>query len=342
VRISDLFEIEYGHSLSLNKLRQTSPDEGIAFVSRTARNNGVSAWVEPMANVVPLPPGLLTVCLRSRNYALATFVQPRPFYCGFHIYVLRPKRKMTLQEKLWWAKCIEANRYRYNFGRQANRSLAELEVPEDVPAWVYEADVPSFAGGVGTPLTQPLHTDLWQPFTLGGLFELVRGRNVLKRDMRAGRTAYVSASATNNGITGWIDLSADYSGGQITVCSNGSVGEAFYQPQPFIASGDVTILVPRFEMPPAVGLFICAVIYAEKYRWNYGRKWVTSRMRDSVIKLPVTGSGQPYWGFADKYMRALPLANALFAGDEQEPSFSPGRETDEVARDLAAEAPARD
>ena len=41
--ISDLFEIEYGQSLSLNKLTQTTPNEGIAFVSRTARNNAPSA-----------------------------------------------------------------------------------------------------------------------------------------------------------------------------------------------------------------------------------------------------------------------------------------------------------
>jgi hypothetical protein len=32
-----------------------------------------------------------------------------------------------------------------------------------------------------------------------------------------------------------------------------------------------------------------------------------------AIKRALTGSGQPDWGVADKYMRALPLANALFA-----------------------------
>src|SRR5437016_5121243 len=131
MRVRDLFDIDYGQSLSLNKLKQTDSTHGIAFVSRTARNNGISAWVERIKEVEPLPAGLLTVSLRSRNHPLATFVQPRPFYCGYHIYVLQPKKQMSLEEKLWWANCIEANRYRYNFGRQANRSLPDLELPDE-------------------------------------------------------------------------------------------------------------------------------------------------------------------------------------------------------------------
>ena len=308
--VSDLFHVEYGHSLSLNAQRRCDIMSGYAYVSRTARNNGVAAYIERPHGIDPRPAGLLTVCLRSRNYTLATFVQPRPFYCGYHIHVLRPKVEMTIQEKLWWAECITANRYRFNFGRQANRTLALLPLPDAVPEWVSTAVIPTFAAP-GDSIIPDLNTDSWKPVRLDQLFNLSRGRNVLRRDMRLGTTAYVSASASDNGISAMIDLEPDFSGGQITVASNGSVGEAFFQPGPFIASGDVTVLSPQSEMTAGVALFICSVIYADKYRWNYGRKWVTSRMRESVIKLPVTYDGEINWAFMDSYMKSIPFATAL-------------------------------
>jgi len=31
--------------------------------------------------------------------------------------------------------CIKANDYRYNFGRQANKTLKDIDVPAIVPLW---------------------------------------------------------------------------------------------------------------------------------------------------------------------------------------------------------------
>jgi Type I restriction modification DNA specificity domain len=312
IRVGDLFDIEYGHSLSLNKLVETTADLGVAFVSRTAKNNGVAAWVEPV-DVEPLPAGLLTVCLRSRNHALATFLQPRRFYCGYHVYVLRPKRAMSVQEKLWWAECIRMNRYRYNFGRQANRSLANLHLPDEPPDWVHGTQVPSFERGTAEAALPILNTADWQPFRLGDIFDLSRGRNILRRDMVAGSTAYVSAVSANNGISAWIDVPPDHAPGAITVASNGNggVGSAFFQPYAFVASGDVTVLKPRAPLSEAAALFVCTLIYAERYRWSFGRKWVTTRMKESVIRLPVTQAGRPDWYLAERYINSLALAPAV-------------------------------
>ncbi len=311
-RVRDLFLVRYGHSLSLNKMTKTAAGEGIAFVSRTAKNNGIAAWVEPISDLAPEPSGLLTVCLRSRNHALATFVQPRDFYTAFHVFVLEPLSPMTVQEKLWWASCIEANRFRYHFGRQANRSLADLELPDEVPAWIENAVIPSLR-----PMGRTRSFDLlgsaeeWKLFNLVELFDLARGRTVLKRDMRPGTTAYVGASAGNNGVTAWIDLEPDWPAGCLTVASNGSIGEAFYQLFPFIASGDVNVLVPRQPMSAAAGLFVCTLIRSEQYRYNYARKWVLSRMRESAIRLPVDEAGKPDWPAIEQAMRSIPLADMV-------------------------------
>ncbi len=263
-RVRELFEVDYGHSLALNRLSETATGAGVAFISRTARNNGIAAWVNEVPGVEPLPAGLLTVCLRSRNHSLATFLQPHRFYCGYHIFVLRPIGDMPVRDKLWWAQCIAANRYRYNFGRQANRSLADLELPDQIPDWVRGVEVPNLVSTQYSAQIQHPTPGGWQEFTIGSLFDVVRGRNVLKRDMNPGETPYASAVAVNNGISAWLDIPPDHEAGAITVASNGNggVGSAFYQPRAFIASGDVTVLKPKTRLSETSSLFICTLIYA--------------------------------------------------------------------------------
>lgn len=49
IELQEIFEVKYGVNLELNKLTQS--DDGINFVSRTAKNNGVSAKVKPLDNI---------------------------------------------------------------------------------------------------------------------------------------------------------------------------------------------------------------------------------------------------------------------------------------------------
>jgi hypothetical protein len=223
---------------------------------------------------------------------------------------------MSLSEKFWWAICIRANRYRYNYGRQANRTLADLILPDVIPAWVSAAVVPDLGYAVrpARPNTKvELDITSWQPFRFKDLFELHRGRRILRRDVQPGSTPYIRATAFNNGINSRVDLPPDFPAGLITVSSNGSVAEAFYQDEPFIASDDIVVLIPKFHMTPAVALFLCSLIYAERYRFNYGRKWFTTRMSSSTLKLPVLESGSPDWQLAEDYMLSLPMSSVIEA-----------------------------
>lgn len=134
VKISDIFDVEYGNSFELNRLQKSS--NGYNFISRTSNNNGVSARVASVPGIDPIPAGKLTVALGGS--VLETFFQPEPFYTGFHIYCLTPKIEMTLEEKLYYCMCIRANKYRYNYGRQANRTLRDIYIPDlgEMPDWV--------------------------------------------------------------------------------------------------------------------------------------------------------------------------------------------------------------
>jgi len=137
IEVGNLFDISYGHSMELNRLQTCAPDEGVAFVSRKMGDNGIAAYVVRINDIEPGEPFELT-CALSGNGVLSTFVQEQQFYTGFHVARLRPKVALTLEEKLFYCMCIRANRFRYSYGRQANRTLSSLIVPspDSIPAWV--------------------------------------------------------------------------------------------------------------------------------------------------------------------------------------------------------------
>jgi hypothetical protein len=136
--VDDLFEVFYGTDLELNRLKKV--EIGINFVSRTEKNNGVSAIVEQLPDVKPLEVGLITVA-GGGNSVLSSFIQDKPFYSGRDLFCLRARKSMSLREKLFYCLCIKANQYRYSYGRQANRTLKSLILPDNIPEWVYSSEL---------------------------------------------------------------------------------------------------------------------------------------------------------------------------------------------------------
>jgi hypothetical protein len=139
--LNKLFQIDYGNKLDLNKMKVTGANEdAIDFVGRSGEKNGIVAYVEKLTHIEPYPAGYITVALGGA--ALSSFVQARPFYTAQNIAILQPLTDMTLNTKLYYCLCIEANRYRYStFGREANRTLRTLLVPTiaSIPTWCSEA-----------------------------------------------------------------------------------------------------------------------------------------------------------------------------------------------------------
>lgn len=125
-RLSDLFEIRYGTNLELNRLVITENGEGIPFVGRSKENNGVTAWVELLENVEPIPKGMLSVALGGS--VLETFYQNRPFYSGRDVGYLIPKKNLSPVVLQYYACCIRANKFRYNYARQANRTIKDWRI----------------------------------------------------------------------------------------------------------------------------------------------------------------------------------------------------------------------
>lgn len=315
MKVSDFFNLKYGHSLALNSLTHSNAPDAINFVSRSARNNGVTARVNQVPGLLPAEAGTITVALNGQGGAGVAFLQPFPYYCGFHVMVLTPKSEMTEQEKLWWAMCITANRYRFGFGRQANRTLKDLDIPDVnmIPEWVFLTNT-ALSDDVNRSNTEEevalSDREGWGVFTIQSLFTIKKGKRLTKANMKTGEVPFIGAIDKNNGVSNYVSHSI-HSGNTITVNYNGSVGEAFFQPKSFWASDDVNVLYPKFQMTKASALFICAVIRQEQYRFNFGRKWHLDRMCGTAIRLPSTEEGLPDWSYIDRYIQSLPYSSRI-------------------------------
>jgi hypothetical protein len=137
IELNRLFKVKHGSKLDLNKMEECAPGNGaIVFVGRSGERNGLAAFVKKLDNLDPFDSGLITVALGGS--ALSSFVQPRPFYTAQNIDVLTPLALMSIDVKLYYCLCIEANRFRYStYGREANRTLKTILVPalESLPEW---------------------------------------------------------------------------------------------------------------------------------------------------------------------------------------------------------------
>lgn len=168
------------------------------------------------------------------------------------------------------------------------------------------------------PIDSPeilLNTNQWENFRLGGvdgLFKISKGSRLTKADQRDGRINYVGASAFNNGITNHIGNDDQLcEAGTISVCYNGSIGEAFYQDESYWATDDVNVLIPRFRLTPYIAIFIATVIKNESIKYAFNNKWTKELMERSEIALPAKADGTPDFDFMERYIKSLPYSRFL-------------------------------
>ena len=96
--------------------------DGVNFVSRVEGNNGVSTYIKRIEEIFPQDANVITCA--GGGSVLSTFLQTTPFYSGRDLYLLIPRdSKMSNLAKLFICTVIQFNKYKYNYGRQANKTL---------------------------------------------------------------------------------------------------------------------------------------------------------------------------------------------------------------------------
>lgn len=323
--IEKLFTVKYGVNLELSNCDEIINNEeiGIKFVSRTESNNGVSATVMPIENVIPQKAGLISVA--GGGSVLSTFIQPEPFYSGRDLYTLASKDNISFEAKMFIITIIKANKYKYSYGRQANKTLPYLElmlpvVKDDknapiidktckysdegyVPDWQFmENYIKSLhykplttknkVGNIGS-----LEINNWKSFKVGRILSILNGKGITndKIEENPGTFNAVQSGEENNGVLGKIDLiyckKKKYTVSErscLTVARSGSAGYVSFHPNGCVVGDSAKILLlPEKIASNGVYLFIQTLLTANRFKYAYGRKVTEEKYAEDEIKLPI-------------------------------------------------------
>ena len=299
--------MEHGLNMELINYVQTDSNEGINFISRTSKNNGISAKIFPVKNIEPHEGGVLTCALGGS--VLSTFVQEEPFYSGYHIMILEPKEDLSLNEMLYYCLCIKSNQYRYSFGRQANLTLKDLELPDNIPEWVYETRIKK-------PISKNKKNKLpdfeyWKLFTIEELFEEIYKPTVyhkinleIENKKTNNNVKYITRSRNNNGLSGYVQINDNLKiedGNAISAAGEGII--YLYQDEKFICGNNMSILRSS-KLNKYNGLFLTSVLnYHLNERYSYGRALISKRFKKDKVFLPSNSSGNPDWKLMEDYVK---------------------------------------
>src|SRR3989344_13333 len=313
--IHNLFDIKYGNSLELINLEQSEKNDpnSINFVSRTEKNNGISSFVLKVVDIEPNPANTITVAVGGS--VLATFLQPEQYYTGFHILVLSPKKEMQTDELLFYTMCIRKNKYKYNYGRQANKTLKNIQVPSKMPDEFKNIDLKKINTLKKDSILNNNDFDLsknnWKKFDLNSLFKITGSQTTPILELEeygVGKYPYVTTQATNNGVDGFYDFYTEE--GNILTVDSAVFGYCSYQAKNFSASDHVEKLIPKFKMNKYVAMFLVTILNLEQYRYNYGRKCSQDRMKKICIKLP-NKNGNPDFEYMENYIKSLSYSSSI-------------------------------
>ena len=320
VQIQDLFEVKGGSNITASQLTELPFTNSIPVVGASGvLEKTVVGYIDKdkVSNKI-FPQHTIYV---STNGALCctAFLAPWEFTGNVDMVALIEKQPLTIRQKLYYCLCINANKHRFSYGRKpkgARFSSLEIPAPEEIPAWVETLELPQqYTGKAKSDEKVELPpVSEWKQFKYTDLFDLEKGRGPSAADAKhkPGNTPYIGASAENNGITIYSGHAPEHQGNVVTIATDGSVGEAFYQPKDFNATSNIMVLhLKGHEWNQQIGLFISTIIRQEQNKFSYGRKWGLSRMKESFISLPVTSEGQPDYDLMERYINSLPYSDCL-------------------------------
>lgn len=296
--LSKIFNVQYGNSLELVYLEDDA--NGVNFVSRTAKQNGVSAKVKKLIDLEPFPKGLITVAVGGS--VLETFLQMNPFYTGFHVMVLTPLVEMSVSVKLFYCQCIRANQYKYSYGRQANTTLPNLRVPvlAEIPPYVHSFSIKKY--GIDLLGKVDFQRDLKdykyssKLVPLSSLFEPKNGLasfNVIRSEIKKGDNwiPYIRPSyRQQTSIDAYVNKTLiphkfifPKNTLYVSTDGQGSHTYSYVSTFTFVPNSNVTILIPKRDMSLEEKLYYSVCITKNRYKFSYGRKPKGTRLDTIMI-----------------------------------------------------------
>jgi hypothetical protein len=297
-KVVDIFDVRYGLNLELNALEKDK--EGVNFVSRTEKNNGVSAKVRLYPDITPIPAG--TISVAAGGSVMESFLQMSPYYSGRDLYYLTPKLSLSNEVKLYYCICLKRNRFRFSFGRQANATLENLLIPslEEVPQWVKGFSIENYAKQMLTNIdiitsASKMHGEQAN-VRLDTLFVPINGiasSEVDRRPIKIDKTyvPYIRPSyRQETSLDGFVskdkvDKEFIFPRGTLYVSTDGQGSHtyAYVSVSEFIPNSNVSVLIPKREMSLKERLYYAYCITSNRYKFAYARKPKGDRLKSIIL-----------------------------------------------------------
>lgn len=318
--IEDVAEILSGRDI----YERERLDGLIPYITATANNNGIGYFVANSNET--LESNCLSV---NRNGSVGyCFYHPYKALYGNDTRKLRPK-KNNKYISLFISLCITKQREKYGYGYKMGtgrlkRQRILLPIDENNnPDWQFMEDyMKAKEQQILKPTIEKLCKYLiineiitggklshahWKAFYFTEVFtEIQRGKRLKKADHSEGRTPYISATALNNGVDGFVGNESGVRkfSNCLTVANSGSVGSAFFHQYEFVASDHVTQL-KREGLDKYAYLFMLPLINRLSEKYSFNREINDNRIKREKLILPATQTGEIDFAFMSSFMKEI-------------------------------------
>ncbi len=307
----------------------TNDPKGIAYITRTSKNNGLSFTVNKMKYKLN-PANTLTFGAENADF----FFQPFKYITGNKMYYLKNNnfnKYSWLFFKVVVAKST-ANSFSYGYGMIPKRLLKKrflLPINEQgqldygfMENYVRERETSKkqeYLDYVKEKIVKLEYKEIptleekeWKEYFIGGdegLFVIKAGKRLTTADMDLGKTPFIGSTDSNNGITNWIKtINSTLDRNVLGVNYNGSVVESFYHNYECVFSDDVKRLhLKNISDNKYVLLFFSTIIKQQKIKYTYGYKFNGYRMARQKILVPINEQGQPDYEYMEQYIKNMML-----------------------------------
>lgn len=157
-----------------------------------------------------------------------------------------------------------------------------------------------------------IDTSSWKEFEISELFDIHPTKNLGLTNHElfstTGNTPVVVNSSCNNGIGGYVDLSATEDGGIITFSDTTDANSIFYQKENFIGYSHVQGMYPKFDNnSDEIMQYIMTVFKAKALTkgYNYSNKFRRDDALKIKILLPAKTINEPDWQFMEEYIKEI-------------------------------------
>ncbi len=297
----------------------------IAYISSTKTNNGIDNYISPPEYMTTYNNAITLNNSGSIGYC---FYHTYNFVASDHCTVLKLKDKniqLNISLFLFLKPIVEKMKSKYGFAREMSNDRlnnekiilpAKIDKYNYIPDWGYMIQYINFYSKqiiydkqIIKPKKQiKLDSVEWKEFRIDELFTVKGTKTTAKKILKNsgyGKYPYVTTRASNNAVDNYYNIFTET--GNVLVIDSATIGHATYQENDFSASDHVEKLIPKFEMNRYIALFLKTIINKEQRRYNYGRKFNQTRIKETVIRLPVKNNKADF-DFMENYIKSIPYS----------------------------------